>query len=95
MLLTVVGPKTYGLIRDLLAPEKPADKAYTEIVAVMKQHLNPKPIVIVERYKFHQRVQKEGESVACYFASLRKLTKYCDFGGFLDQALHDKLVCGI
>ena len=81
VLLTVVGPKTYGLIRDLLAPEKPADKAYTEIVAVMKQHLNPKPC-----YKFHQRVQKEGESVACYFSSLRKLAEHCDFGEFLDQA---------
>ena len=80
MLLTVVGPKTYGLIRDLLAPEKPADKVYTEIVAVMKQHLNPKPIVIAERYKFHQRVQKEEESIACYFASLHKLVEHCDFG---------------
>ena len=95
VLLTVVGQKTYGLIRDLLAPEKPADKVYTEIVAVMKQHLNPKPIVIAERYKFHQRVQKEEESVACYFASLHKLAGHCDFGEFLDQALHDKLVCGI
>ena len=44
VLLTVVSLKTYGLIHDLLAPEKPADKAYTEIVAVVKQHLNLKPI---------------------------------------------------
>ena len=82
------------VIRDLLALEKPADKAYTEIVAVMKQHLNPKPI-ITECYKFHQRVQKEGESVACYFASLRKLAEHCNLGEFLDQVLCDKLVCGI
>ena len=40
VLLTVVGPKTYGLIRDLLAPDKPAEKSYAEIVAAMKEHLN-------------------------------------------------------
>ena len=42
VLLTVVGPR-HGLICDLLAPKKPPDKANTEIVAVTKQHLNPKP----------------------------------------------------
>ena len=61
----------------------------------MKDHLNPKPIVIAERYKFHQRAQKDGESVAQYLASLRKLAEKCEFGEFLDQALRDKLVCGI
>ena len=68
---------------------------YDEIVAAMKDHLNPKPLVIAERYKFHQRVQKEGESVAQYLASLQKLAEKCEFGEFLDQALCDKLVCGM
>ena len=95
VLLTVVGPEAYGLIRDLLTPDKPANKLYDEIVAAMKDHLNPKPLVIAERYKFHQRVQKEGESVAQYLASLRKLAEKCEFGEFRDQALRDKLVCGM
>ena len=89
------GPEAYGLIRDLLTPDKPANKSYDEIVAAMKDHLNPKPLVIAERYKFHKRVQKEGESVAQYLASLRKLAEKCEFGEFLDQALRDKLVCGM
>ena len=49
---------------------------------------------IAELYKFHQRVQKEGESVVCYFALLHKLAEHYNFKEFLDQALHDKLVCG-
>ena len=72
-----------------VAPKKLADKAYTEIVAVMKQHLNPKPIIIAEYYKFYQRFQKEGESVACYYVLLRKLAEHCDWR-ILDQVLHDK-----
>ena len=51
--------------------------------------------MIAERYKFHQRAQKDGESVAQYLAALRKLAEKCEFGEFLDQALRDKLVCGI
>ena len=95
VLLTVVGPEAYGLIWDLLTPEKPANKSYDKIVAAMKDHLNPKLLVMAELYKFHQRVQKERESVAQYLASLQKLAEKCEFGEFLDQALRDKLVCGI
>ena len=44
-------------------------------MAAMKDHLNPRPIVIAERYKFHQRAQKDKESVAQYLAALRKLVE--------------------
>ena len=59
----------------------------------MKDHLSPKPLIIVERYKFHKRTQHEGESVAQYLAALRKLAEKCDFRDFLNQVLRDKLVC--
>ena len=39
ILLTVVGTNVYGLIHDLLASGKPADKVYREIVALMKEQL--------------------------------------------------------
>ena len=54
VLLTVEGPEAYGLIRDLSTPDKHKDKSYQEIVAAMKDYLNPRPIVIAEHYKFHQ-----------------------------------------
>ena len=36
ILLIMVGTNVYGLVHDLLASEKPADKVYREIVALMK-----------------------------------------------------------
>ena len=30
-----------------------------------------------------------------YVAELRKLTQYCNFGGYLNDALRDQLVCGM
>ena len=93
--LTVVGAKTYTLLSDLLAPEKPATKSYIELVEVLKTHLKPKPVIIAERFHFHQRGQKEGESVSSYMAALRRLANRCAFGTHLEEALRDRFVCGL
>ena len=44
---------------------------------------------------FHQRQQQPGESVAIYLAELRTLVVPCEFGETLDEALCDRLVCGL
>ena len=69
--LTVIESKAYDLLHSLLAPEVPLSKKYEVLVAVLGEHLNPKPL---ERFKFHHRNQKGGETVAQYMAALRKLT---------------------
>ena len=38
VLLTVSGPATYKLIRNLSAPKKPSEKSYDELVALVKSH---------------------------------------------------------
>ena len=93
--LTVVGPRTYALLSGLIAPEKPAAKTYQELKEVLRKHLKPKPLVIAERFEFHQRCQREGETVATFMAELRKLADRCEFGDYLSQALRDRLVCGL
>ena len=37
ILLTMVGTNVYGLVHNLSASEKPADKFYRELVALMKE----------------------------------------------------------
>ena len=54
-LLSLIGSKTYSLLKDLLAPEKPADKTCEEIVSTLQKHLNPKPLEIAERFPFLQK----------------------------------------
>ena len=95
VLVTVMGAKAYSLLRNLVAPAKPADKKFSDLVQAMKDHLNPKPLVIAERFKFHKRDQKEGESIAQYTAALRRLADTCEFKDFLEEALRDRLVCGL
>jgi len=59
--LTTIGSKTYNLLRDLLAPTKPSEVKFTELVKTLRDHYEPKPIVIAERFHFHKREQHEGE----------------------------------
>ena len=91
--LTIIGSETYSLLRNLLAPVKPATRTFEDLIGELKKHLNPTPIVIAERYKFYDRQQKRDETLSEYMAALRKLTEHCEFGGFLNEA--HKYVCGL
>ena len=92
--LTVIGSETYSLLRSLLAPDVPSTKSVQILYGRLKGHLKPQPILIAKRYKFCTRDQKQDESVSEYIAELRKLSLYCEFKAFLDDALRDKFVCG-
>ena len=95
ILLSTIGEVAYELLSDLYAPEKPNTKTFEQLVDKLKEHWQPKPTVISERYRFHQRSQQKGETVTDFVAALRRLAKHCQFGDFLNQALRDKLVCGL
>ena len=50
ILLSCCGPHTYQLIKNLAAPAKPPEKTFVEIVKLVKDHLNPRPSTIVQRF---------------------------------------------
>jgi len=95
VLLCVMGEKPYELLHNLLAPTKPATKKFKELVEAMGAHLQPKPLVIAERFKFHKRNQSSKETVQQYLAELRKLADKCKFDAYLEEALRDRFVCGL
>ena len=87
ILLTVIGKDTYGLLRSLVAPAKPKDKYYEEIIDVLTKHFNPEPIVIAERFKFFERNQLPNETINDYVAAIRTLAIKCKFEAFLNEAI--------
>ena len=95
ILLSVGGAATYQLIRNLVAPGKPTDKSFADLVKLVKEHHTPPPSVTVQRFKFNSQPQKVGESVAEFVAELRRLSEHCQFEDTLDDMLRDRLVCGI
>ena len=48
-----------------------------------------------ERFQFHKRDQKDGESVAEFVAELKRLSTHCKFDNCLDDALKDRFVFGL
>jgi len=93
--LSSVGGKTYTLLRDLLAPEKPQEQTMDTLSTTLKDHFQPKPLVIAERFYFHSRSQGATETIAQYMVKLRRLATHCDFGAYLNDALRDCLVSGL
>lgn len=55
----------------------------------------PNPSVLVRRFLFHSHVRRPGQSVAQFAAELKHLSEQCGFGSALDDALRDRLVCGL
>ncbi|CAB4030147.1 uncharacterized protein K02A2.6-like, partial [Paramuricea clavata] len=93
--LSVIGAKTYKLLRGLIRPEVPNKLSYEELSEAIKNHYVPKPSVIVQRYKFNTRVRRNDESISTFMAELRALSEHCEFGSALDEMLRDRLVCGV
>ena len=93
--LSSVGASTYALLRSLVAPSKPGEKSFAELITALSNHFQPAPSPIVERFKFHSRSRKPGESVADFVAELRRLSEHCKFENTLNDMIRDRLVCGI
>ena len=94
--LSVIGPNAYKLLRSVISPKKPGEKTFEELVTAMTEHHSPAPSEIVQRYKFHSRFRKPGESIATFVSELRSLAEFCNFeGNQLENQLRDRLVCGV
>ena len=95
--LSTCGAATYRLIKSssVLAPKKPTEVDFKDIVAQMSAHYHPTPAPTVQRFRFNSRSRKPGESIATFVSELKKLSEYCEFGESLDEMIRDRLVCGI
>ena len=72
ILLSVVGASTYRLIRNLVAPGKPDEKTYKQLVDLVKEHQCPAPSETVQRFKFNtSSVQDASTKRVCLYLCCR------------------------
>ena len=95
ILLTVCGPSPFQLLKNLLEPNTPESKSYADLVDLLRNHFNPTPSVIMQRFKFNTRTRKDSESVATCVAELKYLGEHCEFGDKLNEMVRDRLVRGV
>ncbi len=70
-------------------------KTFDELVKLVKDYHEPKPSTIVQRYKFHTRIQGQDEPIARFVAALREIAEHCNFKDTLQDMFRDCIVCGI
>lgn len=93
--LALVGAKTYALAKNLCSPQLPKDLTLEALLQKLSDHLDPKPSVITQRFRFHKRDQRTGENISDFVADLRRLAIHCEFGAALSDTLRDRVVCGL
>ena len=95
-LISALSAKLYNLLKNLVSPGCPADKDYDSLKKILKEHLNPKPLIIPSRHFFLNRKQREGESISTYIAELRSLAIPCSYTvEMLNIMLRDVFVSGL
>jgi len=90
--LAEVGPEAYAVLDGLCGASQPEDKTCQELETMLKTHFKPKRNKNTEREKFYSRKQGQNESVSEFSVALYQLSKFCEFQGFLDQALQTQFI---
>lgn len=75
---------------------------FAQIIARVEGLVNPPPLEVYERYRFHSRKQQVGESASDYMVALRKIALTCNFANDAvnnadptSARLRDQFVCGM
>lgn len=80
------GSELYKIISKLVAPKKPKEHTYDELVKKLTDHFNPAKNIIAESFKFYKRDQLQNESISEYIIELKSLAENCDFGNFFGSS---------
>ena len=76
-------------------PQEANRAKFKDIVDLVTGSDDPKPSVVIQRYRFSTRNSRGGESISRYVAELLHLSEHCNFGTSLNEMLCDRIVCGI
>ena len=76
ILLSGCRASSYQLIRNLVSPEKPSEKTFDELAKLAQEHHQPPPSVTVQRFAFHSRNRKKGESIVENFLNIVSLVTH-------------------
>lgn len=81
-LLHFIGAQAFDVICNKLAPAVPYTATFDTLITSLAEFYAPEPLEIAENFRFHQRKQKDGESVKDFVAVLHKLSTHCNFGSY-------------
>ncbi|XP_031335291.1 uncharacterized protein K02A2.6-like [Photinus pyralis] len=94
-LIYLMGAQAESIFQSFKLSDDDACK-FDIVLARFKNHFVPTKNIIYERYLFHTRYQKEGESVDDFVTALHTRAQDCKFPvAFREEAIRDQVVVGI
>ena len=95
-LLSVIGEDAKKAFDAFEWGETEDDSTIEDVLAKFDEYCEPRTQVIYERYRFNNRNQEPGESIASYLTELRTIAKNCQHESITpDEILRDRIVLGI
>ena len=95
VLLKSIGAVPYSVLHSLCSPEAPVTKTYKHLCETLTSHYTPPTIVFRERKKFHSSTKTDGETVADWYARVKKLALNCKFGTDLDSFILNQFIMSL
>lgn len=95
ILLTSISDDVYKTLRDVCHPVLPKTKTFDELCALLNKQFVKKTSVYRERVTFYNTKQMKDESIASWFARIKKLSVDCKFGDRFNDILLDRFVSGL
>lgn len=95
ILLISISEGDYKTLRDVCHPALPKEKTYNELFELLNKQFVKKTSILRERYNFYNARQKADESIANWFARIKKLSIDCKFGEQFDDILLDRFISGM
>ena len=94
-LLTLLGAQGQEIFRTFSLTETER-KDISKVKKAFTDHFAPQVKVVYERFKFHSRIQKPGETFEEFLTTLRNLITTCNFHeDEQNKALMDRIVAGV
>ncbi|XP_060543768.1 uncharacterized protein K02A2.6-like isoform X2 [Pantherophis guttatus] len=88
------GSEVLDMAIDLVAPRDIEEVPWTDLLQILEEHYAPTGTPVANRFTFHQRDQKEGETIKEFVAALRQIAASCEFD-HVDNAIADRVVFGM
>lgn len=95
ILIAVLGPKIYKILKNLCNPIVPKTKPYEDLIALLDEQFVPKILAYKERKLFYDAKQLQGESISEWHLRVMSLAVDCEFGANLANNIKDRFVCGL
>ncbi|XP_077530460.1 uncharacterized protein LOC144142676 [Haemaphysalis longicornis] len=93
--LTALPAEVYPTLQALLFPKTHRQASFEEVSSALKTFYSPRGSVVSARYRFNKRKQHPSETITDFIIAMREIAAHCKFGGFLQDALRDRLIVGL